>query len=219
VIGAQDSPESDDESIVDRIGMGDEIAFTAAYDRHAALLFGSVVRFMGDREAAAEVVQDTFVALWRRARQYDARSGSLVNWLLGIARNRAIDRFRAESRRATGSSVSLADAPFAADLEVESAGASVDPTAVVEVRWKQSVVRSLVADLPEAERDVLLLAYGRGLSQAEIAERTGVPLGTVKSRTRRALAHLRGRVAAVPGLLEDIVHSASATTAAESDTR
>ena len=219
MIGAQDSPESDDESIVDRIGMGDEIAFTAAYDRHAALLFGSVVRFMGDREAAAEVVQDTFVALWRRARQYDARSGSLVNWLLGIARNRAIDRFRAESRRASGSSVSLADTPFAAEVEVESSTGSLDPTALVEVRWKQSVVRSLVADLPEAERDVLLLAYARGLSQAEIAERTGVPLGTVKSRTRRALAHLRGRVAAVPGLLEDIVHSASATTAAESDTR
>jgi RNA polymerase sigma-70 factor (ECF subfamily) len=80
--------------------------------------------------------------------------------------------------------------------------ATVDPTDVAELHWRQSVVRTLVADLPDAERDVLLLAYGRGLSQAEIAERTGTPLGTVKSRTRRALAHLRTRLAGVPEITD-----------------
>lgn len=194
----------DDEQIVERIAMGDEVAFAMAYDRHAGIVFGSVVRFVGDREAAAEVVQDAFLALWRRARQFDPRSGSLVNWLLGIARNRAIDRFRAESRRATSASVSLADASAGEELDLDPARQPADPTLVVELRWKQSVVRSFVADLPDAERDVLLLAYGRGLSQSEIADRTGLPLGTVKSRTRRALAHLRDRMAGVPGLLEGL---------------
>ena len=194
----------EDQAVVERIAMGDEVAFAAAYDRHAALLFGSVVRFMGDREAAAEVVQDTFVSLWRRAHQFDALSGSLVGWLLGIARNRAIDRFRAESRRATSSTISLADSPDTAELARDLVDLPTDPTTVAERRWTQSVVRSMVADLPDAERDVLLLAYARGLSQSEIAQRTGLPLGTVKSRTRRALAHLRGRLAAVPGLLDGI---------------
>jgi RNA polymerase sigma-70 factor (ECF subfamily) len=199
------NPWDDDRFVVERIAMGDELAFAAAYDRHSPLVYGAVVRFVGDREAAAEVVQDAFMALWRRAHQFDAASGSLAGWLLGIARHRAIDRFRAESRRPTAAAVSLADSfsgaePTYVDLRAASA---VDPTDVAELRWRQSVVRTLVADLPDSERDVLLLAYGRGLSQAEIAERTGTPLGTVKSRTRRALAHLRGRIASVPDLVDE----------------
>jgi len=199
------NPWDDDRFVVERIAMGDELAFAAAYDRHSPLVYGAVVRFVGDREAAAEGVQDAFMALWRRANQFDAASGSLAGWLLGIARHRAIDRFRAESRRPTAAAVSLADSfsgvePTYVELPAASA---VDPTDVAELRWRQSVVRTLVADLPDSERDVLLLAYGRGLSQAEIAERTGTPLGTVKSRTRRALAHLRGRIASVPDLVDE----------------
>lgn len=210
----------DDQLVVERIAMGDEVAFAAAYDRHAALLFGSVVRFVGDREAAAEVVQDAFLALWRRARQFDAASGSLVSWLLGIARNRAIDRFRAESRRPTLTASPLADS-FASDATAatDPGRAAVDPTEVVELRWKRSVIRSFVADLPEAERDVLLLAYARGLSQSEIADRTGLPLGTVKSRTRRALGHLRSRLASVPGLLEGVAVGQVSEGAREGDRR
>jgi RNA polymerase sigma-70 factor, ECF subfamily len=195
----------DDRLVAERIAMGDELAFAAAYDRHSPLVYGAVVRFVGDREAAAEVVQDAFMALWRRAHQFDAGSGSLAGWLLGIARHRAIDRFRAESRRPTAAAVSLTDSYSGAEptyVDLPAAGA-VDPVDVAELRWRQSVVRTLVADLPDGERDVLLLAYGRGLSQAEIAERTGTPLGTVKSRTRRALAHLRGQIASVPDLVDD----------------
>jgi RNA polymerase sigma-70 factor (ECF subfamily) len=197
----------DDRLVAERIAMGDEAAFAAVYDRHSALVYGAVVRFVGDREAAAEVVQDAFMALWRRANQFDASSGSLAGWLLGIARHRAIDRYRAESRRPTAAAVSLADSftnaePLFADT---SSGGSndVDPTEVAELHWRQSVVRTLLADLPESERDVLMLAYGSGLSQTEIAERTGTPLGTVKSRTRRALAHLRLHLAGVPDLVDE----------------
>jgi RNA polymerase sigma-70 factor, ECF subfamily len=193
----------DDRQVVERIAMGDEVAFAQAYDRHSALVFGAVVRFVGDREAAAEVVQDAFMALWRRAHQFDAASGSLAGWLLGIARHRAIDRFRSESRRPTGAAVSMADA--FAGIEPRALAATettIDPTDVAEIHWRQSIVRTVVGDLPDPEREVLLLAYGRGLSQAEIAERTGTPLGTVKSRTRRALAHLRTRLAGVPDLTD-----------------
>ena len=195
----------DDRLVAERIGMGDEAAFAAAYDRHASVVYGAVVRFVGDREAAAEVVQDAFMALWRRSHQFDPAAGSLAGWLLGIARHRAIDRYRAESRRPTAAAVSLADSfagaePVFVDAPARSA---IDPTEMAELRWRQSVVRTFVADLPESERDMLMLAYGRGLSQAEIAERTGTPLGTVKSRTRRALAHLRLRLAGVPDLIDE----------------
>ena len=103
MIGQSDWP--DDRALVERIAMGDEAAFAAAYDRHAGQLFGAVVRFLGDREAAAEVVQDAFLALWRRTAQFDAAAGSLSAWLFGIARHRAIDRFRADARRVAAHSV------------------------------------------------------------------------------------------------------------------
>ena len=210
---------SDDQALVERIAMGDEAAFAAAYDRHAGLVFGSLVRFLGDREAAAEVAQDAFLALWRRAPQFDAAAGSLSGWLLGIARHRAIDRHRAEARRVTSRSVPLssllgsdrdeaggADFPDwrVADLDPgASEAAHRDPAAVADRHWVQAVVRSLVAELPEVERSVVVMAYAGGLSQSEIADRLGAPIGTVKSRTRRAFARLRAGMSTVPDLVLD----------------
>jgi RNA polymerase sigma-70 factor (ECF subfamily) len=221
VTGLPGVPE--DALLVERIAMGDETAFATAYDRHAGQLFGSVVRFLGDREAAAEVVQDAFLALWRRAAQFDAAAGSLSGWLLGIARNRAIDRFRADSRRAASRSIPLSallpderseasrsgvlpDVPADGLIEARpgsSNPADGDPEAVAGRRWVQAVIRTMVADLPEVERSVVLLAYASGLSQSEIADHLGAPIGTVKSRTRRAFARLRSGLAEVPGILED----------------
>ena len=174
-----------------------------AYDRHSGFLFGAVSRFLGDREVAAEVVQDAFVTLWRRARQFDARSGSLLTWLLAIARHRAIDRLRAEGRRPGRDAIHLdtltADAPGGngsrPDVPPELiAGPATDPATVAGRRWVQSVVRTGISELPEHERQVILLGYGEDLSQSQIAERLEWPLGTVKSRTRRAMAQLRSRL-------------------------
>ena len=188
-----------DRLIVDRIAAGDEDAFALAYDRYADLLYGSVVRFTGDRETAAEIVQDAFMALWRRAGQFDERSGTLAGWLLAIARHRAVDVHRAEIRRPA-----LA---VAVDEERSAAPATnhegADPHDVAAQRWLQAVVRTAVSELPDDERAVLTLAYSSGLSQSEISGRIGVPLGTVKSRTRRAMAHLRVRLSALPGLIEE----------------
>jgi RNA polymerase sigma-70 factor (ECF subfamily) len=190
-----------DRGIAERIAAGDEDAFADAYDRYADVVFGAVLRFSGDRENAAEVVQDAFLSLWRRAHQFDATSGSLLGWLLGIARNRAIDRFRSESRRPTGQSVPLEEGIAGPRHD------SADPWAVVEGRWTQSIVRTIVSELPDAEREVLVMAYSAGLSQSEISGQTGLPLGTVKSRTRRAMAHLRGRLTAMPGMLDALAVS------------
>lgn len=196
----------DDAGLVARIAMGDEGAFVIAYDRHSGFLFGSVTRFLGDREMAAEVVQDVFVTLWRRARLFDARSGSLLTWLLAIARHRAIDRLRAEGRRPARDAVRLdafmVDGPGAGTPRPDAppelvAGADTDPGEIADRRWVQSVVRTGIAELPENERQVIVLGYGRDLSQAQIAERLEWPLGTVKSRTRRAMAQLRQRLGAV----------------------
>jgi len=198
--------DPDDGLLLHRVAGGDEAAFMTLYDRHADALFGTAVRFLRDRESAAEVLQDVFVAIWQRADQYDPRVGSGFGWLLGIARNRAIDRLRAESRRPRavhawtsdpeGESADLLDwAVRQRDTSVEG-----DPVAEVDRRWTRSLVRTTLAEMPPDERQVVVLAYDQALSQSEIAARLGMPIGTVKSRTRRALARLRARLADVPDL-------------------
>lgn len=200
-----DDRELDDARLVARIASGDEAAFVIAYDRHAGYLFGALTRFLGDREAAAEVVQDAFVTLWRRGSTFDRGAGSLLTWLLAIARHRAIDRLRAEGRRPMRDATSLDTvAPDAAspgsrpDTPPELvASAATDAGTVAERRWTQAVVRAGIAALPEHEREVIVLGYSQDLSQAQIAERLEWPIGTVKSRTRRALAQLRVHLAGV----------------------
>jgi RNA polymerase sigma-70 factor, ECF subfamily len=211
-----DESALDDASLVARIAAGSEAAFVTAYDRHAGYLFGAISRFLGDREAASEVVQDAFMTLWRRADSFDARVGSLLTWLLAVARHRAIDRMRAEGRRPNREAASLdvmtGDAPSSgtsssagaaapasrSDLPPELiAGLSTDPGTVASRRWTQSVVRTSIASLPEHERQVIVMGYALDLSQSQIAERLEWPIGTVKSRTRRALAQLRSQLAGV----------------------
>jgi len=181
--------------LVRRIAAGDEGAFELAYDRHGSLVFGSLVRFLGDREAAAEVAQDAFLSLWRRASSFDPAAGSLPGWLLSIARHRAIDRLRGEARRPSLGSAELLD-----DLRDDDPWRN--PAAIVDRRWADSIVRTFVSELPEGERRVMVLAYAEGLSQAAISDQLDMPIGTVKSRTRRALARLRSRLVEVPGLVE-----------------
>ena len=211
----EERSSNDDALLVSRIAEGDESAFMIAYDRHSSFLFGSVTRFLGDRESAAEVVQDAFLTLWRRARQFDARSGSLLTWLLAIARNRAIDRLRAEGRRPGrdairldavasegGSGVGTSRGEIPTEL---IADARTDPGTIATRRWVQSVVRTGIAELPERERQVIVLGYSMDLSQAQIAERLEWPLGTVKSRTRRAMAQLRMRLGTMADAAEELV--------------
>jgi RNA polymerase sigma-70 factor (ECF subfamily) len=211
----------DDGLLLRRVAGGDEAAFVTLYDRHADALFGTTVRFLRDRESAAEVLQDVFVAIWQRADQYDPRLGSAFGWLLGIARNRAIDRLRRIAPAAGGPRL---DRRFEANESVDlldwagrrrDGPAEDDPVVEIDRRWTRSLVRTTLAEMPPDERQVVVLAYDQALSQSEIADRLGMPIGTVKSRTRRALARLRVRLADVPDLRPGSPAGAGATRPAE----
>lgn len=174
------------------------------YDRYADLVFGTTLRFVRDRDAATEIVQDAFLSVWRRGHQFDERSGTLAGWILGIARNRAIDHLRAQGRRPklagpSGSEQGQPD-PFTAINRATAANDEDAPGVALNRRWLRALLRNTLADMPAEERQVVILAYDRGLSQSEIAEHLAIPIGTVKSRTRRAMASLRDRLADVPDL-------------------
>jgi len=199
-----------DQELLERVARGDEAAFMTVYDRYADPLFGTALRFLRDRETAAEVVQETFLALWRRARQFDAEAGSLGGWLLGIGRNQAIDRLRSEARRpqplrpsaaaqANENGRGAGDGLEWANTRLAAPSAD-EPPEWLDRRWLRALLRTTLSEMQPDEREVLVLAYDHGLSQSEIAERLGVPIGTVKSRTRRALLRLRARLGDVPDL-------------------
>ncbi len=193
----------DDADLTARIAARDEDAFVIAYDRYADLVFGTTMRFVGDRDVAAEIVQDAFLSVWRRSHQFDARSGSLAGWILGIARNRAIDHLRADGRRpklaAGRADQRTREGIDAIEIHVGRTGDDV-PGVALDRRWLRSLLRTTLAEMSSEERQVVILAYDRGLSQSEIARHLGIPIGTVKSRARRALASLRDRLVDVPDL-------------------
>ncbi len=191
-----------DAALVLAVAAGSEDAFAALYDRHAAGVHGVALRMTGDRGAAEEVVQETFLALWNRAEAFDPAVASLATWLRSIARNRAVDRLRAAGRRPRLVALpgGVGEDEAAASMERLDPGLAVlggaardpDPVLAVEGVEARELIAEALSGMPDDERTVILLAYQQELSQSEIAERLGWPLGTVKTRTRRALARLRG---------------------------
>jgi RNA polymerase sigma-70 factor (ECF subfamily) len=200
----------EDSGLVRAVASGSEDALVQLYDRYAGAVYATARRLTTDRGLAEDVVQETFLALWNRAEQYDPTMGSLPAWLLTIARNRTIDRLRALGRRPPTvpvSDVALPDEGDTATLErllvggaVVGAGQPVmGPAALLAETELRSSLAEALAELPDVERAVLVLAYRDELSQSEIAEKLGWPIGTVKTRTRRAL--LRMRNALGPGFM------------------
>lgn len=200
-----------DAELVRLLAEGDESALAELYDRHAAALYRAALLRTGDRQLAEEVLQDTYLALWNRAELFDPRQGSLLGWLATIARNRATDRLRSISRRPPP----LALSTFTPDAEsdrrpVEDAfdratpllGAASpldDPERAADHAWLRREIERALDEIPTNEREVIHLAYYEELTQTEIAARLEWPLGTVKTRTRRALRHLRQTLADVLG--------------------
>jgi RNA polymerase sigma-70 factor (ECF subfamily) len=199
---------TDDTALVGRIVAGSDEAIAAAYDRHAPAVYAAAFRLVGERTIAEDVVQETFLALWNRAETFDAERGSLATWLTTIARHRAVDRLRAAGRRprtvaigGRGSAADGADADAdALERLLASAGtptATSDPEAAyAAVELRETLARAL-ATMSDPEREVIALAYRDELTQSEIAARLGWPLGTVKTRTRRALRRLRSALAEI----------------------
>jgi RNA polymerase sigma-70 factor (ECF subfamily) len=194
-----------DEELVASLVEGDEAALAELYDRHADSLFRAALLRLGDRGLAEEVLQDTYLALWNRAELFDGSQGSVIGWLSTIARNRAIDRQRSSARRPAPLALSglmplgadaagaddARDAILAAATPVSGVTVALDPEREVDIAELRREVEQALASIPDQERKVLTLAYYDQLSQSEIAARLAWPLGTVKTRTRRALARLR----------------------------
>lgn len=181
-----------------RIGRRDEHALATLYDRHARAAYGLALRIVWQEQAAEDVVQDAFLAVWRGANGYKPGRGPVRSWLLTIVRNRAVDLLRGPSRQASRAlPLDLLPGlePVAADDPEEEALSRVDGQRV----------RSAVAALPPEQRSVVELAYFGGLSHGEVAARTGVPLGTVKSRMRLALERLRGLLRASEPVRLDVI--------------
>jgi RNA polymerase sigma-70 factor (ECF subfamily) len=170
---------SSDATLVERLPFdrsGDELR--ELYRRYSGELFGFATSALGDRELAEEVVQDVFAQLWRHAGRYDKGRASVRTWLYSIARNRIIDAHRRAATRPKRAEEGSLDAAAEIDSALDQA----------VLRWQ---VTAALARLSPAHREVIRLAHYGGLTMREIAERTGVPLGTVKSRTSYALRHLR----------------------------
>jgi RNA polymerase sigma-70 factor (ECF subfamily) len=193
---------TDDVALVRAVATGSQDALAALYDRHAGAVHAAASRLTADRQIAEEVVQETFLALWNRAELFDPATGSLAAWLHTIARNRTVDRLRAGARRPRLVSAALSggpDEPEAVALDrlattgfvVGGGDVGQGPEDEVVQTELRATLRAALVTMPDVERTVIVLAYTDGLSQSEIAERLGWPLGTVKTRTRRALQHLR----------------------------
>ncbi len=180
----------EDHELVLRVAKGDVRAFEAIYDRHSAQAFGLAMRVTGRRRAAEEATQDAFLGLWRAARSYDNNRGTLKTWLLSMVRNRSIDCLRREARHDRDFEI---DDALAARLE--AAERTEQQVADLE---ESRHTRQLLAGLPDDQRRVVELAYFTGLTQTEIAEKVGVPLGTVKGRQRLALRKMHRNLTSGP---------------------
>ena len=190
-MSSRDFTAADDTALMARVAEGDTRAFEAVYDRYRAPAFGLAVRLTGRSGNAEEVTQDAFLNLWRKAGQYDPSRGTLAAWLLTFVRHRAIDSLRSSARH--GASVELETA--ADRLEAPEC---TEDRVVARDDWRNA--RKLVSELPGDQREVIELAYFAGLTQGEIAARVGIPLGTVKGRSRLALDKLRRSLASEPVL-------------------
>ncbi len=201
-----DRPLADDAALVRDVAAGSQSALGDLYDRYVDAVYAAASRLTSDRQLAEEVVQETFLALWNRAELFDPAIGSLAAWLHTIARNRTVDRLRAAGRRPNLIPLSSAagedeqagaalDRLVAAGSVIGGAGVGQGPEGELEATELRQVLRVALAELPDAERTAIVLAYREELTQTEIAERLGWPLGTVKTRTRRALLRLRGALA------------------------
>ncbi len=174
-----------DESLVRLIAQARAEALGVLYDRYSRLVFGLALNSVGDPATAEEITQDVFVRVWQRARQYHADRGKVSTWLTSITRHRAIDQLRRRGSRPEQHSVTWAELPPGAEPSVNG------PEQAAALAADSDRVRSAMAQLSDEQKQVLALAYFQGLTQSQIAESLGLPLGTVKTRIRLGMQKLR----------------------------
>jgi len=164
--------------LLERIQQKDEAALSALYDRYSGLVYSEAKRILRDTGAAEEILQDLFYQVWRTAERFDAARGSLAGWLVVAARNRAISKLRKKSGKAE-------------ELEENAVflGPSLESSTTQNLMLDK--VRAVLGSLPDGQREAMEFAYFEGMSHSEIAERTGQPLGTIKTRIRSGMEALK----------------------------
>jgi RNA polymerase sigma-70 factor (ECF subfamily) len=175
--GAELTGRATDISLVSAIRSGDEGAMATLYDRYSSIVYAVGLRVLGDTGAAEDILQDVFMQLWRNPGVFDANRGNLGAWLAVITRNRAIDTLR--KRRP--------------ETDIADIVVSVEPDMAGDAERSRAMekVRGTLGGMPAAQRSALEMAYFDGLTHTEIAEKTGEPLGTIKTRIRAGLMALR----------------------------
>lgn len=177
-----------DDELMDRVSRRDLHAFEAVYDRYGDVVYSVALRVARDPYIAEDIAQDVFVRVWRRPDLFDPNRGKLVTWLLSVTRNRAIDERRSHSRRVRHEAM-----PASSEEEdvLPSGDDRDDPALASVLADERQAVRQALEVLPPEQRLVLQLAYFGGLTQQEIADRLGQPLGTVKTRVRLGMQKMR----------------------------
>ncbi|HEV8571511.1 MAG TPA: sigma-70 family RNA polymerase sigma factor [Actinomycetota bacterium] len=189
LMGAADLSDLRDRELLRRISRGDEEAFRSLFGRYAPTARALALRILRQRFLADETVQEAFLSVWRNPDRYDASRGSVRAWLMSAVHHRAVDLVRREEAHRRRSDSAVADLPAEdpAEQAVEAVG----------VPEERAAVRAALAELPAEQREVIELMYFEGLSQSKVAERTGIPLGTVKSRAVLAMRRMRASLGAL----------------------
>jgi RNA polymerase sigma factor (sigma-70 family) len=171
-----------DEALVALVARGDESALAELYDRVGRVAYGLAFRVLRDERLAEDAVQEGFLALWRTAAAFRAERSKASTWILTLVHRRAVDLVRREERRRVE--------PLADDVAAQ-AGQTETTEEAAWLRFERERVQNALGQLPDVQREAIELAYYGGFSQSELAERLGVPLGTIKSRMFAGLSRLR----------------------------
>ncbi|HEY1770166.1 MAG TPA: sigma-70 family RNA polymerase sigma factor [Chthoniobacterales bacterium] len=182
----QTVPDESDQALVTRMNHGDDHAFEIFYDRFAPGLFSMVFAILRDQKESEDVLQEAFLQMWKRVATYDATRSSLFTWAVMISRHKAIDRLRSRQRQTR-----LAEAAANEQPERMTAPSADRADNVLARSDDRDRVLAALGRLSEAQREALDLAFFSGLTQTEISEKLGTPLGTIKARIRRGLLALR----------------------------
>lgn len=179
-------PNPSDLELVERIRGGDQAALEVLYGRYSGAVYSLVKKILQSPEEAEDVALDVFWQVWRQAERYDPSRGAPPAWLFTLARSRAIDRLRARGRR-EDRTISFDDP----NVNLDPLDENASPDEVVSFRQSRDAVRAAMEKLSAVQREAVELAFLKGLTHVEIAERLGQPLGTVKTRIRQGLIRLR----------------------------
>jgi len=172
------------EELVTKLAAGDEFAFAQLYDRTNRIVYGLALRILRDLSSAEDITMEVYLQVWRTASRYDPQRGTVTSWLVTLARSRALDCLRSRKARHTDLEENVDDVHDLHDSRSSPELASMEA-------GRSRIVQKALADLVPDQREAIEMAYFSGLSHSEMAERTGLPLGTVKTRIRLGMLHLR----------------------------